>query len=203
MPYLQTLIIVFCLSILDTDLFSPKYTKEIEAHRKELDKMFKDPSVSPLKDKAHTYKGQSYYAPNKTYRVKAKLERTPGSQPFELATSNPKRKKSYVRYGVLHFSLKGKGLSLEVYRDLSLSHLPQNRNRLFLPFADKTSGIETYGGGRYMNLVVPKGNKMVLDFNLAYNPYCAYSDGWSCPIIPRQNFLDVEIEAGVKKYAPH
>lgn len=201
MNKLRYLLWVFLLISMSAFSESQKsFQKKIEAHRAGIDQKFKDPKVSPLKDKANTYKGQNYYKPDKSYRIKARLERTPESKPFKLPTSNPSRQKNYVQYGVLHFQLKGKELQLHVYKDLQLSNLPQYKNHLFLPFADLTSGNSTYGGGRYMDLEIPKRNKLILDFNLCYNPYCAYSEGWSCPIIPRENFLNIAIEAGVKKY---
>lgn len=180
-----------------------RYEKKIEQHRREMDEKFRNPQTSPLRELAHTYTGQDYYPPDKTYRVRARLERTPEAKPFRLPTSNPEVQKQFVQYGILHFSLHGKACRLSVYRNLQLSNMPQYKDLLFLPFADQTSGLETYGGGRYLDLEVPKGNKMVLDFNLCYNPYCAYSEGWSCPIIPRENYLPVPVRAGVKKYDKH
>jgi uncharacterized protein (DUF1684 family) len=73
----------------------------------------------------------------------------------------------------------------------------------FLPFTDETNGMESYGGGRYIDLNVPKGNKLIIDFNSAYNPYCAYNDKYSCPIVPRENYLKTRIEAGVKTFKKH
>ena len=71
-------------------------------------------------------------------------------------------------------------------------------DHLFLPFTDNTNGVETYGGGRYIDLKIPAGNTINIDFNKAYNPYCAYSDKYSCPIPPPENHLDIEIKAGIK-----
>ena len=74
---------------------------------------------------------------------------------------------------------------------------------MFLPFSDETNGIESYGGGRYIDLRIPEGNTLIIDFNSAYNPYCAYNDKYSCPIVPRENYLRTRIEAGVKKFKDH
>ena len=71
---------------------------------------------------------------------------------------------------------------------------------LFLPFLDATNGIETYGGGRYIDLSIPQGNQLTIDFNTAYNPYCAYNEKYSCPIVPRENYLPLKINAGVKRF---
>lgn len=177
------------------------YIRSIKKHRKQLHKSFKDPETSPFKDKASDYTHLSYFAPDPSYRVEATLERTPEAIPFKIETSNPDRQKQFVSYGKLHFDLKGKPYSLTVYRNLELPGLPRYKNHLFLLYTDETSGRDTYGGGRYIDLEIPaSGDVLVLDFNLCYNPYCAYGDGWSCPIPPSENHLPVRIEAGVKKY---
>ena len=77
------------------------------------------------------------------------------------------------------------------------------KDYLFLPFLDDTNGEGSYGGGRYIDLRIPDSDTMIIDFNTAYNPYCAYNDRYSCPIVPRQNYLDVAIEAGVKAFKKH
>src|SRR5215472_16323238 len=93
----------------------------------------------------------------------------------------------YVRYGRLHFTVDGQAVELTLYAD---------GDAYFLPFADALAGVETYGAGRYLELV-PLGNgQLLVDFNLAYNPYCAYNDLWSCPITPAENRLVVPIRAG-------
>ena len=74
---------------------------------------------------------------------------------------------------------------------------------LFLPFLDETNGLESYGGGRYINVRIPEGDTMIIDFNKSYNPFCAYNDKYSCPIVPRENYLKTRIEAGVKGFAKH
>lgn len=177
-----------------------KYIRQIEAHRAEKEAEFRDPEHSPLREKAADFAGNVYYAPTLDYRVKARFERTESAEPFLMPTSNPDRQKTYVKYGLLHFELQGKSYTLSVYRSPDLAKIPQYKNHLFLPFTDLTSGRETYGGGRYLDLTIPKSKKVVIDFNRCYNPYCAYGDGWSCPIPPQENFLDTRIEAGVKDY---
>ncbi|MDB4919664.1 DUF1684 domain-containing protein [Mucilaginibacter sp.] len=109
----------------------------------------------------------------------------------------------YVRYATLSFTLKGKPMQLSLYKSISLSKLPQYKDYLFLPFADETNGASTYAGGRYIDLRAGdlKGNTLVIDFNKAYNPYCAFGGGYSCPKPPDENRLQVAIEAGEKNYA--
>ncbi len=178
-----------------------RYKKGIRKHRKKTERAFRNPDKSPLRDQANGFEGHDYFDINPEFRVVARLELTPESEPFQLATSDPERLKTYVRYAILHFELKGEEHTLEVYRSAALQGIRRYRDHLFLPFTDQTTGVSTYGGGRYLDLEVPEGDSLVIDFNLAYNPYCAYrSDGWSCPIPPDANRLDVAIEAGIKDY---
>lgn len=105
----------------------------------------------------------------------------------------------YVKYGEISFEIDGKKLKLDVFQNLDLIKMnPKYKNSLFLPFTDLTSGVTSYGGGRYLDLEIPKKRKFTLDFNKAYNPYCAYAPGYSCPLTPKQNDLEVEVLAGVK-----
>jgi uncharacterized protein (DUF1684 family) len=106
----------------------------------------------------------------------------------------------YIKYGELHFVLDGKECHLNVYQNIDLIKKPGFEDYLFLPFSDLTSGKESYIGGRYIDLTIPKSSTMILDFNTAYNPYCAYNHIYSCPLVPLENDLNVAIEAGVKKF---
>ncbi|MGA0557335.1 DUF1684 domain-containing protein [Larkinella sp. VNQ87] len=176
-----------------------QFTREIAVHREEYKAEFLKSAKSPLKKKDLQY--LRFFEPDSTYRVEATVLRTPDAQPFELPTYDG-QKKMYVQYAVLAFQLNGKSIQLSIYRSLQLARLPQYRDYLFLPFKDLTNGRETYGGGRYMDLRLGdiKEGKLILDFNKAYNPYCAYSDGYACPIPPRENHLAVRIPAGEKNY---
>jgi len=136
------------------------------------------------------------------YRVKAKFVRTPGSEPFEMPTTTD-RKPIYEKYGVAHFEIKGKSYQLTIYQSLSSRQNPLYRNQLFLPFKDLTNGHKSYGGGRFINLTIPKDDSIIIDFNKSFNPYCAYNGKYSCPIVPKENHLQVVIPAGVKKYDKH
>lgn len=191
--------VTFCLSLGVVSGQDKAYIKQITKHRKKVEKEFRKPDKSPLREWAKDFEGNEYFEINEDYVVTATLELTPDSEPFELTTSNPDRKKWYVRYAILHFTVQGQEQTLEVYRSVALQGIAKYKDHLFLPFTDLTSGGSTYGGGRYLDLEVPEGDTLTIDFNLAYNPYCAYrSDGWSCPIPPDANRLDVAIEAGVK-----
>ncbi len=91
---------------------------------------------------------------------------------------------------------------LLAYQNLDLLKNKPEYRKLFVPFNDYTNGVSSYGGGRYLDIDIPAGDKTIIDFNFAYNPYCAYHDRWSCPIPPSENNLDIEVEAGVKSYEP-
>lgn len=95
----------------------------------------------------------------------------------------------YVKYGDLYFSINGKDFKLNVFQNQELISDPEYYNYLFLPFTDLTNGETTYSGGRYLDLRIPEGDSILLDFNKAYNPFCAYSCDYSCPIVPAENDL--------------
>jgi uncharacterized protein (DUF1684 family) len=103
-----------------------------------------------------------------------------------------------VKYGELAFSLNGKEFKLNIYQNLGLINKEGYEDYLFLPFLDETNGIESYGGGRYVDARIPEGATMIIDFNKAYNPYCAYNHKYSCPIPPKENHLDIKVLAGVR-----
>ena len=89
---------------------------------------------------------------------------------------------------------------MNVYQNLLLRETEEFKDYLFLPFADLTNGEQTYGGGRYIDLSIPDKDSIIINFNTAYNPYCAYNAKYSCPLVPKENHLDYSIEAGVKKF---
>ena len=168
--------------------------------QKELNLEFKDPEVSPLADKYRKdFESLDFFLPDTSYVVQAKFVRTPEALPFLMPTTTD-RKSEEVVYAIVEFTLNGDYYKLEVYQNPELILQEKYRDYLFLPFTDLTNGKETYGGGRYLDLRIPEGDTIVLDFNRAYNPYCAYSDRYSCPITPRDNYLDTEIKAGVMAY---
>lgn len=172
-------------------------------YQETLNKEYADPAESPLTEAdLKTFKALDFYTVDMDYCVKAKLVRTPKEEPFEMFTTSAK-KPMYVKFGELHFKIKGKKYKLDVFQSLDLIKIEKYKNSLFLPFTDYTSGNGSYGGGRYIDLEQPKGKTVYIDFNKAYNPYCAYNSGYSCPIPPKQNDLKVEVKAGVKEYKKH
>ncbi|AZQ58812.1 DUF1684 domain-containing protein [Maribacter sp. MJ134] len=168
--------------------------------QKELNSEFKDPEVSPLADRHRkNFEGLEFFKPDTNYVVQAKFMRTPDALPFLMPTSTD-RKSEEVVYAIVEFQLKGKTYELEVYQNPELILEEKYTDYLFLPFTDLTNGKETYGGGRYLDLRIPDGNTIVIDFNKAYNPYCAYNKKYSCPLVPSVNNLSTKILAGVKAF---
>ena len=174
------------------------YLDGLNRLRAEKDRSFADAVTSPLTaDRLKEFKGLLYYPVDTTYRVDAVLEPSV-SAGFTLMPTTTEREVQQRVFGVLHFNINGQDLRLNVYQDPELIREPGYENYLFLPFTDQTNGEETYGGGRYIDLSVPEGNHLVIDFNKAYNPYCAYNKKYSCPLVPRENHLEVAIKAGEK-----
>lgn len=177
--------------------------KEIKAHQKEQNLQFKTKGKSPLTEEDRkSFKELEFFDIDLNYRVEAKFLRTPNEEAFAVGTSSG-RTKFLIKYGVLKFSIKGEHLTLAVYQSQRLLSNPIYKDYLFLPFNDVSNGDTTYSGGRFIDLTIPSGDTIIVDFNKAYNPYCAYSDGWSCTIPPVENNLEIEIIAGVKKYKDH
>ena len=171
--------------------------------QKEINADFKDATTSPLNEKDRkTFVGLEFFAFDSTYVVTATLTRTPDEKPFKMKTTTD-RLPNYVKYGVIEFQLKGKTNQLNIYQNLDLLNKEGYEDYLFLPFLDNTNGDTSYGGGRYVESSIPEGEKITIDFNKAYNPYCAYNDKYSCPIVPRVNYLPLLVEAGVKIFEKH
>ncbi len=177
-----------------------RYLKKLAKYRLEKEAEFRDPDQSPLREAAPDFKGNHYYDGNYAYLVEARVEKVQDGEPFLMPTSNPNRQKTFVPYAKLHFNLEGKDWTLTAYFSPQTARLPGYEDYLFLPFTDLTNGKETYGGGRYLDMRMPDGETMMIDFNKSYNPYCAYTDGWSCPIPPEENFLEMEVKAGVMDF---
>jgi uncharacterized protein (DUF1684 family) len=134
---------------------------------------------------------------NLQYAVIARFVRTPNEKIFKMPTSGIKRPE-YVKYGEVYFNLLGREYKLNVYQSQELLAQQQYKDYLFIPFRDSTSGRETYSGGRYIDVNIPSGDSLMIDFNKAYHPYCAYTEGYNCPIPPKENFINIPVKAGVK-----
>lgn len=166
----------------------------------DLNAEFASEKESPLTEAdREAFHGLDFFAPDADFTVRAKFVKSENEKPFEMKTTGS-RKPMYVKFGHIEFTLQGKTCKLNIYRNIELSKKKEYENHLFLPFSDLSSGKETYIGGRYIDLEIPEGEEIVIDFNKAYNPYCAYNHKYSCPIVPLENDLDVAILAGVKKF---
>jgi uncharacterized protein (DUF1684 family) len=172
----------------------------VEKFQKELNNEYADAKTSPLTaEDLAVFKTLDFYPINEKFFVTAKFVRTEDEKPFEMKTSTD-RKPLYVKYGEAHFSIDGLNHKLNIYRNIELSKKEEYKDYLFLPFSDLTSGKESYIGGKYIDMKTPKGETIVIDFNTSYNPYCAYNPKYSCPKVPLENDLNIEIKAGVKKF---
>ena len=168
--------------------------RQLEAFRKQKDKFLAEHPQSPiLTEDKENFRGANYYPVDMKFRVLATFvpETRPGVFKVQTTTGDYKE---YTRIGRLEFEIDGQKLSLVAF--MPPADEPLHGNRLFVPFRDKTAGKETYGAGRYLDLNKRPGDQYVLDFNRAYNPYCAYSPYYSCPIPPSENNLPIEIRAG-------
>ncbi|HEY3405997.1 MAG TPA: DUF1684 domain-containing protein [Ohtaekwangia sp.] len=173
------------------------YLKQIEEERAEKERFMKTSKESPFAENPTDFKGLTYYPPDLKYKITADLTPITNKQVVLLPTSDGKEER-YVEYAFAEFDLDGYHNKLLI---LEMVDMGPYRGKLFLAFGDETSAVETYGAGRYLDITKVQGsNTITLDFNQAYNPYCAYNESYSCPIPPRENLLKVAIRAGEKNY---
>ncbi len=151
--------------------------------------------------KAKDRKFMRFFNPDISYNISADFEKIIDTTGFLMLTSSGKSSRYFV-YGKVKFLLGNKLYSLRVYQSLKLMNTKKFADYIFIPFTDLTTGLESYGAGRYIDLFIKdiRNNKLDLDFNKAYNPYCAYDTGFNCPIPPRQNFLNIPVKAGERSY---
>jgi len=165
---------------------------ELERYRRQKDDFFKSDPHSPLsKEQKRAFKGLEYYPENPELRFDAKVEPFAEQVHVQMQTSTGEVQ-NYAKYGALQFTVDGQAASLTVYTS--------EDGEAFIPFTDATSGDETYATGRYLDLERHDSNLFHVDFNQAYNPWCAYSPNYSCPIPPKENRLQVPIRAGEKDF---
>ena len=184
-----------------TTLFSFAQSKKAaEAFQKNLNEEFADVKKSPLTEEDRlAFSELDFFPIDENFIVEAKFTKSTNEKSFAMKTTTD-RAPLYVKYGEISFNLNGEKFKLNVYQNLELIKKPGFKKHLFLPFSDLTSGNETYIGGRYIDMEIPKGKTIIIDFNQAYNPYCAYNYKYSCPIVPLENDLATHINAGVKKF---
>jgi uncharacterized protein (DUF1684 family) len=190
------LLFLFC----STFVFAQKDLLASKKFQTELNNSYADSLKSPLtKEDLNHFKGLDFFPISEKYIVEATFVRTKKEKPFGMKTTTS-RTPLYKKYGELRFSIEGKEFKLNVYQNIDLIKKSGYDDYLFLPFSDLTCGKESYIGGRYVDVRIQKGTLWTIDFNKAYNPYCAYNYEYSCPIVPLENDLDIEILAGVKKF---
>ena len=164
---------------------------QLAQFRAQKDDYFEHDHHSPLSAvQKRNFDGLNYFVENPDLRMEIQLERFDPIDHVQIQT-NTGEVQTYERYGCFRFTLDGEEIQLTVFR---------NEHGFFLPFTDSLAGEETYGAGRYLEPEELGQNRLLIDFNLAYNPYCAYNENWSCPITPPENRLRVPIRAGEKSF---
>lgn len=198
----SALALLFCGFIQAQDRSFSHY-EEVMDYRKKTDAEFADRGTTPLPPAVlDTFSGLKYFPVDSMYRVVARFVRTEEDKPFEMTTTTSRRP-MYQKFGELHFRLDTLDVVLEVFQNLQHKKMAEFRDHLFLPFKDMSNGEESYGGGRYLDMSIPQSDTVIIDFNKAYNPYCAYNERYSCPVPPPQNFIPYRILAGVRKFDSH
>lgn len=176
----------------------PEWKARLEQEREEKDRFFSNHAQSPIPlEELKSFKGLVYYPPDPDYRFELELHEHGDKKTFHIEDTGGNMR-NFLRWGEFRFTMGDEERGLQAYKSD-----PEER-RLFIPFKDVTSGKETYGAGRYLDLdadqdKTPAG-KWVLDFNKAYNPWCAYSEDYVCPFVPPENWLKVSIYVGEKNY---
>lgn len=164
---------------------------ELESFRKEKDDFFRDHPQSPLtREQKQDFNGLNYFPENADLRLEVKADEWPAKERIEMQTSSGDVQ-IYFRHSRFKFQVEGRDAELTIY---------EGPNGFFLPFVDSLAGKETYGAGRYLEPEPLPGGRFLVDFNIAYNPYCAYNEKWSCPLTPLENRLKVAVRAGEKLF---
>ena len=195
--WLVLLFPVICFGQLSTS----EILKSNKKFRSEINRDYADSTKSPLtKEDFTTFKELPFFPIDTNFCLEAEFKRSKRKKSFKMETTTSRRP-IYDVYGTATFALGGTEYSLNVYQSHQLRDTEEFKDYLFVPFNDLSNGDESYGGGRFIDLSIPEGNTIIIDFNQSYNPYCAYSARYSCPIPPKENFLNTKVLAGVKK--PH
>ncbi len=176
---------------------SEDFTASVEKFQQEYTAHYEDPETSPYKKNTQLFEGHQFFPASENFKVEATF--IPQKEEFTFATSTS-RLAEYTKTGVLNFELNGEYYQLSIFYDDSFLEDEEYANKAFVPFLDETNGDTTYTNGRYCYVKLPKeeGEVVVLDFNQATNPYCAYVSGYSCAVPPEENKLKTKILAGVK-----
>ena len=178
---------------------SASYAQDLNAHREQYKQDFLTDPRSPLQEADLQY--LDFFPELPTAKVTATFHKTPAEEPFELPTYSGLTR-TYRKWGIAYFTYGKFNASLALYESMTNKANPMYADYLFLPFMDLTNGETSYGGGRYLNMskADTEDGEIVIDFNTCYNPWCAFSDGFNCPIPPLENHLPFAVEAGEKMY---
>lgn len=195
------LVVVSVIAIIFFTIYGSKdqtaYVNGIREEREEKDRFMRTAPDSPFKGQTDSFTGLKYYPADPKFRVTASLTPVENKKMVILKTNDGKEER-YMEYAWAEFDLMGFHNRLLI---LEMIDMGPYRGKLFLAFGDRTSAEETYGAGRYLDVAKTTGsNSITLDFNKAYNPYCAYSEKFSCPLPPSENLLTIPINAGEKAY---
>jgi uncharacterized protein len=164
---------------------------DLNGFRAMKDKFLKEDPHSPLSgEQKQEFRGLEYFPENPDLRLTTNVKEIPGQPEIQMQTSTGDIR-SYRKYGTFSFEVEGQQAELTMYA---------TENNFFLPFVDSLAGEETYPAGRYLDVEQLPDGRFAIDFNLSYNPYCAYNEQWSCPLTPFENRLKVPIRAGEKIY---
>lgn len=187
------IILILVYTFTDTGV-NDTYVREISKFRTDKDEYFKKSQDSPLRNKQEFGK-LDYFEPDQKYRIMAALQPVADTAKLKIRTTDGKQS-LLNKFAYATFSLEGRE-----HRLLLLKSDEDDDDRLFLPFTDESNGFDTYGGGRYLDLDYDgEAKQLMIDFNLTYNPFCAYNDNYSCPIPPKENHLNIPIRAGEKNF---
>src|SRR5574337_733891 len=178
-------------------------SRDLALQRTEKDYYFQTDADSPIPAAIRgRFKGLEYFPPDRKYRLPVRLAKLPNPEPVVLATSKG-IPRPMLRYGHFDFEIDGVKQRLYAYKAAPQPGHHHEDPSLFVPYRDATSGKESYGAARYLDIEENPSGDYLLDFNLAYNPYCAYSDDYVCPFPPRENWLTIPIRAGEKTFPLH
>ena len=190
---LFVILFLFCI----TGFSQSDFVTDVLAFQSDLNKNYSDSATSPLTmEEREVFSGLDFFPPNKYYKIEAELIKKFNPLSVTLKTTTD-RAPRYILYAEAVFTMEGRIFHLNIYK----SELTKEGEKeyAFIPFTDLSNGVTTYTGGRYVEVDVIGNESVIIDFNKAYNPYCAYNHKYSCVVPPSENFIDLEINAGVKK----
>jgi hypothetical protein len=194
MKFIGKLLVSFTFLVCGCNGIDQAYLYSILAHRNSTNHTFFDAQTTPLdSSKFKSFTGLKFFEVNANYKVTATLTKYAEMPHFDFPHSH-NSSKPYKQYGKITFMLNGEEYELTVLE--AVNKKTNYENYLLICFTDLTSGKETYAGGRYLDITIPDNNQITLDFNLAYHPYCVYNSSYTCPIPPKENFINTKIEAG-------